>query len=165
MAKTIMSKERQADIRAHNDKLEETSAKELNNLKKLARIDDEVGGKAINLKNYDEFSLFNYSLKYVLDDVILVEYVDESEEGIIQRGGIFIATSMMDKNKSPWRIGKVLLAGPNCQTIKQGDTVCFPGDKGLKASNISVVGYGKIKKALFLNESRVFGGVQADEQT
>ena len=54
-----------------------------------------------------------FLLSFVFDDIILVEFIDESsEEGagdVINRGGIIIPTNSLNKT---WRKAKVILAGP-----------------------------------------------------
>lgn len=165
MAKTSKAIQQEKD---YNEYVAENNEKYISNFKKLNRIDDEIGGKAINLKDYDDntLNLDGYELTFVYDDVVLVEYVDEGgEKGEINRGGIIIPISNKDKASKPWRIGKVLLAGPTCQYTKVGDLVQFPDDKGLKAGNIDVENVGKTaKRVVFLNESRLFGKVKPKKQ-
>ena len=38
-----------------------------------------------------------------------------------------------------------------------GDIVVFPNNMGIPVSNLVVENYGTVKKALFLNEQRIFG--------
>lgn len=165
MAKTSKAVQQEKD---HNEYVAENNEKYISNFKKQNRIDDENGGKAINFKDYDDntLNLDGYELTFVYDDVVLVEYVDEGgEKGEINRGGIIIPISNKDKASKPWRIGKVLLAGPTCQYTKVGDLVQFPDDKGLKAGNIDVENVGKTaKRVVFLNESRLFGKVKPKKQ-
>ena len=56
-----------------------------------------------------------------------------------------------------WRIGEVLLAGTKTEYVKVGDHICFPNNLGIPISNIEVEGIGKVRKGIFLNESRIFG--------
>ena len=59
-----------------------------------------------------------------------------------------------------WRIGRVVLHGPNSQSVKPGDYVCFPNDKGIPVSNLQVeceFFTGTIEDAIFLDENRIFG--------
>jgi hypothetical protein len=51
-----------------------------------------------------------------------------------------------------WRIAKVILAGPDCKTVTEGDIIVFPNDKGIQVSNLN-----DYKNVVFLNESRIFG--------
>lgn len=98
-----------------------------------------------------------YILSFIFDDIILVEYVDEVDDGsgeAIMRGGIYVPTNTLNK---AWRKAKVILTGPNVEYTKKGDIVMFPNDKGASVSNMFIEGYGKIKKGMFLNEARLFG--------
>lgn len=99
----------------------------------------------------------DYKLSFLFEDIILVEYVDEVNDGhgdAILRGGIFVPTNTLTK---AWRKAKVVLAGPTAQYAKVGDIVIFPNDKGVAVSNVEVEGYGLLKKGMFLNEKRLFG--------
>ena len=99
-----------------------------------------------------------FLLSFVFDDIILVEFIDESsDEGAgdaIKRGGIYIPTNSLNK---AWRKAKVVLVGPEVKYTKKDDIVMFPNDKGAPVSNMEIEGYGKIKKGMFLNEQRLFG--------
>ena len=111
----------------------------------------------IDLENYqnDTFSLVGYELKAVLDDILLVKYVDITDDGkAVMRNGLLIPINTMTK---AWRIGQVILAGPNAQFTKPGDIVCFPNDRGIPASNLQIAGAGQVRDAIFLNEDRIFG--------
>lgn len=122
-----------------------------------ASLNDNVKG-TIQLDNYtrsENFNLFGYQLRDVLDDIILVKYVDCNDEGTeILRNGVWVPINV---STYTWRIGKVLLAGPNCKLVKVGDTVCFPNDRGIQAGNLEVKNSGNIKNSCFLNEDRIFG--------
>ena len=104
----------------------------------------------------DTFTLTDYVLEKVLDNIILVQYVDtpDSDNTTVLRKGILVP---IDHTTSAWRIGKIILAGPDCKNVKQGDFVCFPNDKGIPASNVDVKGLGKVKSSIFLDETRIFG--------
>ena len=120
----------------------------------------------INLDTYrnDNFSLFEYKLSQVLDDVLLVQYVDIAHDATgqtVMRNGIALPLAHIQK---AWRIGKVVLAGPQCNHVKVGDFICFPSDKGIPCSNIDVSDVGTLKDSIFLNESRVFGVCKPAEQ-
>jgi len=98
-----------------------------------------------------------YILSFIFDDIILVEFIDETSDeagDAVKRGGIFIPTNALNK---AWRKAKVILTGPEVKYAKKGDIVMFPNDKGASVSNIEVEGHGKIKKGMFLNEQRLFG--------
>ena len=92
----------------------------------------------------------DYEIIELLGDVIQVEYADVAYDGkSLVRNGIILPSNVVD-NKA-WRIGKVLLTGPNTKQVKKGHYVIFPGDKGLKGIQKN----GRLN--LFLNEERIFG--------
>lgn len=110
----------------------------------------------VQLDSYagSDINLTGWKITSVIDDVLLIKYVDESEDGrSVIRGGIHLPT---DISKAVWRIGQVVLAGPRAK-IKAGQHVMFPNDKGLPAKNIN-----GIKRVIFLNEERIFGVVEPD---
>lgn len=125
-----------------------------------ANLGDRVKG-TIQLDNYvgsENFNLFGYELTHVLDDIILVKYVDCNDEGTeILKNGVWVP---INTSTFTWRIGEVLLAGPNCTLVKAGDHVCFPNDKGIAVGNLEIATQGKIKNSCFLNEDRIFGVCQ-----
>jgi len=111
-------------------------------------IDLSQGGKG-------DFGLDNYQLSFIFDDILLVEYADETSNGDeVVRNGIVVPTNTMTK---AWRKGKVILAGPDTKYAKEGDIVIFPNNLGVTISNVEVTGKGKVKKGIFLNEERMFG--------
>jgi cellobiose-specific phosphotransferase system component IIB len=106
-------------------------------------------------KNSFNSIFYGFSLRQLLDDVMLVRFVDETDDGVnIMRNGIVVPVNVDTK---AWRIGEVILAGPNVKHAKKGDYVCFPNNLGIPVSNISVDDYGTLKKGIFLNEQRIFG--------
>ena len=116
-----------------------------------ANLEDRVKGN-VQLEAYksDTFELSDWTLTSVLDDILMVQYVDASETGReVLRNGIYVS---VDVTTHVWRVGKIILAGPNCRFTKEGDYVVFPNDKGIRASNIN-----GIKNIVFLNEARIFG--------
>ena len=120
-------------------------------------LEDKVKG-TIQLENYtdsENFDLFGYELDVVLDDIILVKYLDCNDDGSeILKNGIFVP---VNTSTFTWRIGEVVLAGPNCKQVEVGSIVCFPNDMGIKVGNLDVTNHGKIKNSCFLNEERIFG--------
>lgn len=96
----------------------------------------------------------DFELSFIFDDILLVEYIDESDEGEIMRNGILVPTNAITK---AWRKAKVILAGPESKYAKVDDIVIFPNDLGVTVSNIDIAGKGKIKRGIFLNEDRLFG--------
>ena len=106
-------------------------------------------------KNSFNSVFYGYNLRAVLDDVLLVKHVDETEDGTsIMRNGIVVPVNADTK---AWRIGEVILVGPNAKYVKLGDHVCFPNNLGVPVANLDIDGYGTLKKGLFLNEQRIFG--------
>lgn len=98
-----------------------------------------------------------YDLSNLLDDIILVEFVDEGgTSNTIIRNGIVVP---VNAETSAWRIGKVILCGGGCRLVKRGDHVCFPNNMGVPIANIEVVDHGKVHHGIFLNEQRIFGVV------
>ncbi len=92
----------------------------------------------------------DYEITELLGDVIQVVYADVAEDGrSLVRNGIILPNEVVD-NKA-WRVGKVVLAGPNTKQVKKGHYVIFPGDKGIKGLQKN----GKLN--IFLNEERIFG--------
>ena len=76
-------------------------------------LPDEVKG-LVQLDNYtgeENFSLFGYQLTQVLDDIVLIKYVDCSDDGTeILKNGIYVP---INATTFTWRIGEVVLAGPD----------------------------------------------------
>ena len=95
-----------------------------------------------------------YKLKQIFDDIVLVEYIDENENAEVMRDGLALPGAVI---KYLWRKGKVILTGQGVELCKAGDIVLFPNDKGVLINNIDVVGVGRVKKGMFLNERRIFG--------
>lgn len=111
----------------------------------------------IDLASYQDgnFGIDDYTLSFIFDDIILIEYRDLSEDGdAICRNGLFVPTNAV---RTAWRKGEVILTGPKVKYCKKGDIVLFPHDKGVTVANIDIDGYGKLSKGMFLNEQRLFG--------
>jgi cellobiose-specific phosphotransferase system component IIB len=106
-------------------------------------------------KNSFNSVFYGYNLKSVLDDVLLVKYADETEDGTsIMRNGIVVP---INADTKAWRIGEVILCGPSTKYVKKSDYVCFPNNLGVPVANLDIEDYGTLKKGLFLNEQRIFG--------
>ena len=119
--------------------------------------EDKIGGK-VQLDNYlgQDINLDGWKLKKVLDDILMCQYIDINEEGTeVKRGNIWVPLNAVNFT---WRLAKVLLAGPDCKTVKEGNTIIFPNDKGIQVANLN--GY---KNVVFLNESRIFGVCEVDQ--
>ena len=110
----------------------------------------------IDLTKHSEgdFGLDDFELSFIFDDILLVEYVDETDTGDILRNGIVVPTNAVNK---AWRKAKVILAGPNVKYAKPDDIVIFPNNLGVTVANMDIVGKGKLKGGVFMNEDRVFG--------
>jgi len=112
-------------------------------------------------KNTFNSVFIGYDLSDLLDDVMLVEFVDDGgSSNTIVRGGIVVP---VNAETNAWRIGKVILQGSSCKLVKQGDHVMFPNNMGVPISNIEVVGHGTVRYGIFLNEQRIFGVVKPRE--
>lgn len=113
--------------------------------------EDKIGGK-VQLDNYSghSFELEDWKLDKVLDDILMCQYVDINDDGTeVKRGSIWVPINVVNH---AWRVGKVLLAGPDCRTVKEGNYIVFPNDKGIQVANLN-----GLKHIVFLNESRIFG--------
>jgi len=113
--------------------------------------EDKIAGK-VQLDNYlgSDINLTGWKLSKVLDDILMCQYIDVNEDGTeVKRGNLWVPINAVNFT---WRLARVLLAGPDCKTVKQGDVVIFPNDKGIQVANLN--GY---KHIVFLNESRIFG--------
>ena len=104
-----------------------------------------------NLDPYQDCPLpEDYEVIELLGDVIMAEYADVAQDGkSLVRNGIILPHEVVDKKA--WRVGKVLLVGPNTKQVKVGQHIIFPGDKGI----IGIQKGGKT--VIFLNEERIFG--------
>ena len=92
----------------------------------------------------------DFDIVELLGDVIQIVYADTAEDGkSVIRNGIVLPEGVVD-NKA-WRVGKVVMTGPNTKQVKAGQYVIFPGDKGIKGIQKN----GKLN--IFLNEERIFG--------
>ena len=113
--------------------------------------EDLVGGK-VQLEQYKGSSMefIDYKLEKVLDDILMCQYADINEDGTeVKRGSIWVPINTVH---FAWRVAKVILAGPRCETVKEGDFIIFPNDKGIQVNNLN-----GLKNIVFLNESRIFG--------
>ena len=92
----------------------------------------------------------DFEITELLGDVIQVVYADTAEDGkSLKRNGIILPDQVVD-NRS-WRVGRVVMTGPNTKQVKAGHYVIFPGDKGIKGIQKN----GQLN--VFLNEERIFG--------
>jgi co-chaperonin GroES (HSP10) len=113
--------------------------------------EDKIGGK-VQLDHYigSTMNLEDWKLTKVLDDILMCQYIDVNDDGTeVKRGSIWVPINTVNFT---WRLAKVLLAGPDSKTVKEGDTIIFPNDKGIQVSSLN-----NLKHIVFLNESRIFG--------
>ena len=113
--------------------------------------EDKIGGK-VQLDHYigSSMNLEDWTLTKVLDDILMCQYIDVNDDGTeVKRGSIWVPINTVNFT---WRLAKVLLAGPDSKTVKEGDTIIFPNDKGIQVSSLN-----NLKHIVFLNESRIFG--------
>lgn len=114
-------------------------------------LEDRIGGK-VQIEHYigSDMELLDWHLDKVLDNILVVQYADVNEDGTaVKRGSIWVPLGAV---KQTWRVGKVILAGPNCKTVTQNDYIIFPDDRGLQVANLN-----GLKNVVFLNEDRIFG--------
>ena len=117
--------------------------------------EDLIKGK-IQIENYQAQSIMldGWNLTKVLDDILMCQYIDTNEDGTeVKRGSLYVPINV---TTFAWRLAKVVLAGPKCTTVKEGDIVMFPNDKGLQVANLN-----DMKNIVFLNENRIFGVCEA----
>jgi co-chaperonin GroES (HSP10) len=97
----------------------------------------------------------DYEIVELLGDIIMCKYVDVADDGkSLMRNGIILPAQTVDQRA--WRVGEVLLIGPNCKQVKKGQRVIFPGDRGLQGLKRN----GQV--VIFLSEDRIFGICEAD---
>jgi len=114
-------------------------------------LEDRVGGK-IQIEHYQgsDFEMEDWNLDRVLDNILMVQYIDINESGTeVKRGSIWVPLAAVQHT---WRVARVVKAGPECKLVKEGDCVVFPNDRGLQIANLN-----GLKNVAFLNEDRIFG--------
>ena len=118
---------------------------------KRPKAEDLNGGLA-PIDNYEnsDFELRDWELTSVLDNILVVQYADVNDSGTeIKRGGLVIPINIAQHT---WRVGKVIMLGPDVVHVKLNDYVIFPNDKGIKVANLN-----GLKNIVFLVEKRIFG--------
>jgi hypothetical protein len=118
---------------------------------KRPKQEDLIKGK-VQLDNYigNDLNLDGWKLTKVLDDILMCQYIDVNEDGTeVKRGSLWVPINTVNFT---WRLAKVLIAGPDCRTVKEGDVIIFPNDKGIQVANMN-----GLKHIVFLNEARIFG--------
>lgn len=103
----------------------------------------------VEIESYKDFPLpKEFEITAVLDDIIMAEYTDTTEDGKdLKRNGIVLPQGVVDSRA--WRVAKAILVGPNAN-IPVGQHFIFPGDKGLP----SIRKDGK--QVIFISENRIF---------
>lgn len=97
----------------------------------------------------------DYEITELLGNVIMCKYIDVAQDGkSLMRGGIILPNQVVDHRA--WRVGEVVLAGPDCKQVKKGSKVIFPGDRGLQGLQ------QKNGLVIFLSEDRIFGICEAN---
>ena len=110
----------------------------------------------------DQYGIEKYAVETVptkdwtfiklLDDIIMVKYVDTDAEGHVKRNGIFIPT---DATRQVWRVGEVIMTGDKVPDyISPGVKVMFPSDRGIPSVSRDGI------QLHFLNVDRIFGVVE-----
>ena len=89
----------------------------------------------------------DYETVDLMGDLVKVEYIDENDQGEIQRGGIWLKEEVGTKL---WRVGRVAFVGAEApKNLTVGCLIRFPSDRGIPA-----ISQGK--KYIYLNASRIF---------
>jgi len=128
------------------------------NIDQLGPVQKSLIDLSAHSRNSFNSIFIGYDLSALLDDILLVEFVDEGgSSNTIIRNGIVVP---INAETNAWRIGKVVLCGGSCRLVKKNDYVCFPNNMGVPIANIEVEGVGKIGHGIFLNEQRIFGVVK-----
>lgn len=119
-----------------------------------AREDRVKGLVQIETYAHTAMDLDGWDVLSTLDDIVMVQFVDINEDGtMVKRGSMFVPIAAAPQ---VWRVGRVVLAGPNCKHVKVGDNVIFPNDKGIQVREMN-----GLKNIAFLNELRLFGTCKA----
>lgn len=129
--------------------------------KKIEPINNDAQKSAFDFSTMESGNMHvleGLALKKVLDDVILVAFDDEPADGMVMRGGLLVPLSHTSK---AWRTGRVVLIGHRVKEVSVNDTVMFPNNLGIVVNDVNIVGaddkISTIKKAIFINENRIFG--------
>lgn len=112
---------------------------------------------ALGLEKYkvEPMPALDWKFTELLDDIIMVKYLDTDHEGNIKRGSFFIPG---DIARNIWRVGEIVMKGDSVKApLEIGKAVMFAADKG-----IPCVLHNK-DQVVFLNADRVFGVVERAE--
>jgi len=116
---------------------------------KARGIEANVNGlPSLNLDSMHGSSLSDdFKFKELFGDIIMVELIDENDQGEVLRGGVWLK---MDVTKKMWRRGKVIKAGPKCVGVEEGDEVAYPSDRGIPMITIEPRGFAVMVDGEFL---------------
>lgn len=121
--------------------------------------DNVKGYTPLNLdecQNISGISNDEYETDQVMGDIVKVEYIDQNEEGEVNRGGIFVKQEMGTRL---WRIGRIIKRGSQTpKELQEGVLVRFPSDKGIPCISAG-------KKYVYLNAERIFETVKIKTST
>lgn len=126
-----------------------------------------IDSSLINLESNEvrgDLGLGDFILDWVSYDTVVVELTDINN-GLKMEGGFYMAA---DSDPKAWRRGEVKLIGPNVRNYMVGDTIIFPGVKGLDTGRINIRDKDGIVRTIengfFLSEQRIFGKISKKEQ-
>jgi thymidylate synthase (FAD) len=117
-----------------------------------ARLQDQKN-RQNSIKNEDS----NLLIEWFAEQQKVIDAAKNAYDWAIKKGIAkeqYIPTAAVQR---AWRKGKVILAGPECKYVKKDEIVIFPNNLGVGIGNADISGHGKLKKGIFLNESRLFG--------
>lgn len=103
--------------------------------------------------NHD-INLEKWKFKKLYANMIWVQKLDEPDADTILNNGLYIPTSV---TKTPFRLGKILMAGPDVKDAVAGEYIEYPF--GVGANHIKKVGG---YRTCFLRETDVIAVVEPD---
>lgn len=90
----------------------------------------------------------DYEIDEVLGDIIMAEFIDQNDQGEVNRGGIWIKEDIGTKM---WRTAKVVKIGSQVKPpVTVGCFIRFPSDRGIRMVGMEGTRF------IFLNAERVF---------
>ena len=104
------------------------------------------------------YNLEDYTVTKVVGDTILVQFIDETEEGLVKRGSLFIPQN--EKTKDYYRFAKIILKGPKVSEVLQVDDIVIVAQASLQGIRGIQSKKGKF---VFLHEERIFGVVEKQD--
>lgn len=106
------------------------------------------------LVNYD-IDYKNWNVKQCLNDTAWLLMVDEPDGELVCKNGVWVKPQ--DTVKNSFRIGKVMNAGPDCKTVRDGDFVTIPPGTGFYGHQ-TLHGH----KTWFISEKAIMAVVEFD---